>query len=130
MFDEWMEELGLDDEAVLQRAARGLPPVAQPDRPANRQYRTPRMSMPAAQMAMPSLPNPAQQADILQDMADKTTAAFRRENDSRISQLREARRMEHEREMERMRIDALLRRLQQPASPITVVPPGGSIVFG
>lgn len=37
-------------------------------------------------------------------MADKTMAAWNREHDSRLAQLREMRRMEHEKELMRMRL--------------------------
>lgn len=124
---ELLAQLGveLEDEPNDALGRPRNPPRNRPatPRPVNRT--SPRMPI-----ATPPIPGPAQQADALQDMADKTMAAFRRENDSRVSQLREARRMQHEKEVEQMRIDALLRRLQQPTSPFTVVPPGGSIVIG
>lgn len=124
---ELLAQLGieLEDEP---NDALGRPRNPPPNRPATR--RPVARAAPRTPIATPSLPGPAQQADALQDMADKTMSAFRRENDSRVSQLREARRMQHEREVEQMRIDALLRRLQKPTSPFTVVPPGSSIVFG
>ena len=103
--------------------------LGNPRQPAARP-RPRRMAKPQMAAPMFPLPGPAQQAELLKDMADKTTAAFRRENDSRVSQLREARRMQHEKEREQMRIDALLRRLQQAESPVTVVPRGSSIVLG
>lgn len=61
----------------------------------------------------------AQQANALQDMIDKTASAWQDENDSRVSQEREMRRMMHEQEIERMRqetermkIEALIQRLR------------------
>lgn len=55
---------------------------------------------------------PAQQYAQSQNMANNTMQAIADENDSRVSQMREMRRMEHEQQMERMRQDALLQRLQ------------------
>lgn len=77
----------------------------------------------------------AQQANSLQDMIGKTMAAHQDENDSRVSQEREYRRMMHEQEIERMRqetermkIEALLARLnQESGGGNTVRFPGGSI---
>ena len=54
----------------------------------------------------------AQQGNALQNMINQTTGAWRDEHDSRVSQNREARRMEHEKEVERMRIEAMLKRLE------------------
>jgi len=51
------------------------------------------------------------QARHLGGMIDQVTDAYRDENDSRVAQLREQRRMEHEAEMESMRQEALLQRL-------------------
>lgn len=46
-------------------------------------------------------------------MMAQVNDAIQRENDSRVAQEREARRMEHERQMKQMEIDSLLARLQQ-----------------
>jgi hypothetical protein len=54
----------------------------------------------------------AQQANSLQNAINQTSNAWRDEHDSRVSQNREARRMEHEKDIERMRIEALLKRLE------------------
>ena len=54
----------------------------------------------------------AQQGNALQNMISQTTDAWRDEHDSRVSQNREMRRMEHEKDIERMRIEAMLQRLQ------------------
>ena len=51
------------------------------------------------------------QARHLGGMIDQVTDAYQDENDSRVAQLREQRRMEHEAEMESMRQEALLQRL-------------------
>ena len=45
-------------------------------------------------------------------MGNEVEASIQRENDSRIAQIREMRRMEHEKYMEQMKIDALLKKLQ------------------
>ena len=52
------------------------------------------------------------QGNALQNMINQTTGAWRDEHDSRVSQNREARRMQHEKDIERMRIEALLKRLE------------------
>ena len=54
-----------------------------------------------------------QQANALQGMINQTMNAWQDEHDSRVSQLREMRRMEHERMLKQMEIDALLARLDQ-----------------
>jgi len=54
---------------------------------------------------------PAAQAQHLGGMVDDVQNAYQDENDSRVAQLREQRRMEHETEMEAMRQEALLQRL-------------------
>lgn len=79
-----------------------------------------------------------QYADIGGQIAKKIEDTFRDENDSRVSQLRELQRMEHEREIERMRqetermkVEALLKRLEQESDGgRTVRFPGGSITHG
>ena len=53
-----------------------------------------------------------QQGNSLQNAINQTTGAWRDEHDSRVSQNREARRMQHEKDIERMRIEALLKRLE------------------
>jgi hypothetical protein len=45
-------------------------------------------------------------------MANQVQGALSDENDSRVAQMREMRRMEHEKELERIRQDTLLKRLQ------------------
>lgn len=54
---------------------------------------------------------PAAQARHLGGMISDVTGAIQDENDSRVSQMREQRRMAHEMEMESMRQEALLQRL-------------------
>lgn len=53
----------------------------------------------------------SQQARHLQGMINGVTGAIQDENDSRVAQMREQRRMSHEMEMESMRQEALLQRL-------------------
>ena len=66
-----------------------------------------------APRAMPvTVPLPAQQAEILQGAADDVNKAVKEEMDSRVSQLREMRRMEHEKELEAMRTSALIERVR------------------
>ena len=55
----------------------------------------------------------AQQGKILSDAAEKATDAIGDEMRSRVSQLREMRRMEHEKEIEQIRAQAALERVRQ-----------------
>lgn len=66
----------------------------------------------APQALTPTVPLPAQQAAILKEAAEDVTDAIEKENDSRVSQLREMRRMEHEKELEAMRTSALIERVR------------------
>jgi hypothetical protein len=59
----------------------------------------------------------AQQGKALGDMISQTMGAHQDENDSRVAQLREMRRMEHEKELKRMELDAILARLSQAQQP-------------
>ena len=52
------------------------------------------------------------QGNAHQNMINQATNAWRDEHDSRVSQNREGRRMQHEKDIERMRIEALLKRLE------------------
>lgn len=54
---------------------------------------------------------PHVQAAALQGAIDKTADAWKDENDSRVAQVREMRRLQHEKDMEAMRQEGLLRRL-------------------
>jgi hypothetical protein len=76
----------------------------------------------------------AQNAASANQMGNEVEASIQRENDSRLAQIREMRRMEHEKDMERMRqetermkVDAMIRRLGGDG---TVRFPGGSIRLG
>lgn len=64
--------------------------------------------------------------------AQATMNAIQRENERRVAISREQRRMEHEKEMQQMQIDALLARLQQaaPQDRNTVRFEGGAIRLG
>jgi hypothetical protein len=55
----------------------------------------------------------AQQGNVLGNMISQTMSAHQDENDSRVAQMREIRRMEHEKELKRMELDAILARLAQ-----------------
>jgi hypothetical protein len=55
---------------------------------------------------------PAAQGRALQGAIDATSGAIQDENDSRVAQEREARRMQHEKDLESMRQQALIQRLQ------------------
>jgi hypothetical protein len=54
---------------------------------------------------------PGAQANALQGMISQTMDAHQDENDSRVAQMREMRRMEHEKELKRMELDAIISRL-------------------
>lgn len=85
---------------------------------------------------------PAHQSAILLDAAKRTEDAIGEEMKSRVTQAREVRRMQHEKDIERMRLDAILARLraaqeeQRPpvsnsqSGPLRVNFPGGGIVMG
>ena len=76
------------------------------------------------------------QAQHLQGMANQATAAISKENDSRVAQQREARRMQHEINLKRMELDALLARIASARKEADTGPrpsvsfPGGSIFHG
>ena len=53
----------------------------------------------------------AAQGNHLTKMAEDVNEAIEKENDSRVSQLREMRRMQHEKDLKRMEMDALIQRL-------------------
>ena len=59
----------------------------------------------------------AQQGRALGNMIAQTMGAHQDENDSRVAQMREMRRMEHERMLKQMEIDAILARLSQAQQP-------------
>lgn len=54
----------------------------------------------------------AAQGNHLAKMAEDVNEAIKKENDSRVSQLREMRRMQHEKELEAMRTSALIERVR------------------
>jgi hypothetical protein len=56
---------------------------------------------------------PHAQANALRGMQEDVMDAYARENQSRVIQERERQQREHEKEMERMRIDVLMQRLSQ-----------------
>lgn len=64
-------------------------------------------------MAMYTHPVAQSQAQHLQGMIDATTSAWQDENDSRVAQAREQARMDHETQLEAMRNEAMLQRLQK-----------------
>jgi hypothetical protein len=93
-------------------------PAAQPDaqqgpqqaarRPFNMQPYSQSQTMTPALIAQQAS---SAQARHLGGMIDQVTDAYQDENDSRVAQMREQRRMGHEAEMESMRQEALLQRL-------------------
>lgn len=59
---------------------------------------------------------PYAQGNALQGMAQDVMDAWGKENDSRVLQEREERQRQHEKEMEQMKLNALLQRLNQESS--------------
>lgn len=53
-----------------------------------------------------------QQGNHLAGMINQTTGAIGKENDSRVAQQREMRRMDHEINLKRMELDAILKRIE------------------
>jgi hypothetical protein len=94
-------------EAVSMPNAQQGPQRA-PRRPFNMQSYSGANSMNPALMAQQAS---SSQARHLGGMISDVTGAIQDENDSRVAQMREQRRMAHEREMETMRQEALLERL-------------------
>lgn len=118
----------MQERAIAQQAARRSSPFA---------TNAPMMNH-GASGAYHAAIGSAQQANVLQDMISRTMAAHQDENDSRVSQAREMRRMMHEQELERMRqdtermkIDALLQRLggNVKTGPYAQLSPGQTHVF-
>ena len=75
---------------------------------------------------------PGAQANALQGMINQTMSAHQDENDSRVAQLREIRRMEHERMLKQMELDAVLARLaqaQQPSGPQPKASFRGGVIY-
>lgn len=58
-------------------------------------------------------PHIAAQGSRLGGMINQVQGVLQRENDSRVAQAREARRLEHEKAMRRMELGALLERVRQ-----------------
>ena len=83
-------------------------PQQAPRRPFNMQPYSQSQTMNPALIAQQAS---SAQARHLGGMIQDVTDAYQDENDSRVAQLREQRRMEHEAEMESMRQEALLQRL-------------------
>lgn len=119
----WREMLGLRDAPQdAQNAPGGQDAPAQPREAVNFNV-VPH----AAQRAQEGRDR---QADRLGGMIDRVEQAHRDENDSRVAQAREARRMEFAKDIERMRQESLLQRLAmaQQASPRrAATPPAGGV---
>ena len=113
----WLrEQLGDNWEQLL---AEDAPPAAQRPAPRPRQNRPQQQS--GGVMMFPSIVQfgaaaaaggAANQANTLQGMIDQTTGAIARENQSRVSQMREYYRMMQDQQMKGMDIQALLIRLR------------------
>jgi hypothetical protein len=116
-FDWLREQLGDDYQAALMadvnpapRARRGTPA-----RPARRQPQR-EQAMPFGSIVdfgrMAAGAGAASQGSHLQNMANMTMAGIGRENQSRVAQLREQRRMMQDQQMKEMDLQELLIRLQ------------------
>lgn len=83
---------------------------AQLDREEEERGFTRRLSQASRRQAMPGINipiyGPAEQAAMAAGMANQTMSNIRRENDSRVSQRREMRRMAHEQELARITAQA------------------------
>lgn len=101
-------------------------PLPGAKKPAAQQPAEPQANQPAAQQPRPAQPRnagfqrpevpvitPAVQQNILADAAEQVNDAIGDEMRSRVSQLREMRRMEHEKEIEQIRAQAALERVRQ-----------------
>jgi hypothetical protein len=118
---------GVDTDAMGRPISRG----ARQRAPRRNAFQT---SFNIPQPATTPILGPQEQSAVLRDMAQDVNTAIRRENDSRVSQLREARRMQHEKELQQSRLDSLLSRLQaaqqSKANRNVVEFPGGRIFVG
>lgn len=85
--------------------------AGQPEQPQQQAMPQPRV----AGFQRPAAPviTPAVQAGILSDAIKRTEDAIADENRSRVSQLREMRRMEHEKDIEQIRAQSMLERVRQ-----------------
>lgn len=87
-----------------------------PDEPAPSGQNARPFATPVAQerpvMFSADVMSPGDQFNHLQGMANQAMGAWENELDSRVAQSREMRRMQHEQQIERMRQEGLLRRLQ------------------
>jgi hypothetical protein len=101
----------LDDLDARQGAKAPAPQPAAPKRP--------QRTVPfATQTETPTVMGPDQQYGQLQGMANQAMSAWSNELDSRVAQNREQRRMQHEKDMERMRQETALKKIaaEQQAS--------------
>lgn len=104
MFDADQQSRREAFEAEMRRRQAGLGP-SPPPAAAQQQ---PLVLAPAMHVHMPE----ADERSPLERMGDNVEDAYRRENDSRVEQAREARRLGFARDMEAMRQEGLLQRLQ------------------
>jgi hypothetical protein len=112
--------------------ANPLAPVGQQRRPANNQAQQarPRAAFNIPQVGLPvPVITPDVQAGVLAKATDDINDAIGDEMKSRVSQLREMRRMEHEKEIEQIRAQSMLERvrmarqaqeLSSPMSPLII----------
>ena len=69
---------------------------------------------------------PSSQANSLQGMISDVTAAHSQENQSRVIQAQAERQRQHEKELEAMRLEALIGRLQSEGQPYQAPRRGGA----
>lgn len=116
----WQEDqdriFGGPDVPEIRNRGFGQPaPAAQPDQ-STRPRRQPTLFLGDVMDFNPiqgAQAHHAAQGNMLQGMAGDAMAAIANENQSRVAQQREMRRMQHEKELEQMRINALIGRLGQ-----------------
>lgn len=100
--DGWGDLTGQKEKNVQHNARE-----AQLDREEEEQGFTRRPSQSARRQTMPGITvpifGPAEQAAMASNMANQTMSNIQRENDSRVSQRREMRRMAHEQELMRIK---------------------------
>lgn len=105
--DGWGDLTGQKEKNVQHNARE-----AQLDREEEERGFTRRPSQSARRKAMPGINipifGPAEQAAMASNMANQTMSNIQRENDSRVSQRREMRRMAHEQELARINAQAAM----------------------
>ena len=101
--DQMIEDLEARREKERPAAAPRTQPVARPQRPE---------AFTSPQSERTQMFGPYEQMAMHRGMAQQAMGAIGDEMDSRVAQVREQRRLQHEKDMEQLRQDGILRRLQ------------------